>query len=364
MNLNQSGTPNETVRLTQFSKGSGCGCKMAPNALKSVLSGSFSPQTNAHVEASQSLLVGHSESDDAAVVDLGNGTGLVCTTDFFGPLVDDAYQFGRIAATNALSDVYAMGGKPVVALAVLGWPVDLLPTSLAAEVLRGGRDACTEAGIALGGGHSVDNPEPLFGLAVTGLVDLKNLKRNGGARPGDALYLTKPLGTGMVASAIKKGIATPDDLEWLLHTAQASNRFGAVLGSFPGVHALTDVTGFGLGGHLLEMLHASDEVRATLDWSALPTLPSDRFEALAAAFCMPQNTTRNFTAHAADFPTLSGPELMLLFDPQTSGGLLAAVAPDAEAAVAQAARDANQMWVKIGNVYAASPEHKRVEILR
>jgi len=246
----------------------------------------------------------------------------------------------------------------------LGWPVDVLPTSLAAEVLRGGRDVCTEAGIALGGGHSVDNPEPLFGLAVSGLVDLKNLKRNGGALPGDSLYLTKPLGTGMVASAIKKGLATPEDLQWLLHTAQISNQFGAVLGTFPGVHALTDVTGFGLGGHLLEMLNASEGNRAELDWSSLPTLPAERLTALAAAFCMPQNTTRNFTANAADFPSLSGPELMLLFDPQTSGGLLAAVSPESEDAVAQAARNANQLWVKIGTVLAASQEQKRVEILR
>jgi selenide,water dikinase len=355
---------SESIRLTQYSKGSGCGCKMAPTALKSVLGASFSNNTEEMKRASQSLLVGHGEADDAAVVDLGNGTGLVCTTDFFGPLVDDAYQFGRIAATNALSDVYAMGGKPLVALAVLGWPVDVLPTSLAAEVLRGGRDVCTEAGIALGGGHSVDNPEPLFGLAVTGLVDLKNLKRNGGAMPGDSLYLTKPLGTGMVASAIKKGLATPEDLQWLLHTAQISNQFGAVLGTFPGVHALTDVTGFGLGGHLLEMLNASEGNRAELDWSSLPTLPAERLTALAAAFCMPQNTTRNFTANAADFPSLSGPELMLLFDPQTSGGLLAAVSPESEDAVAQAARNANQLWVKIGTVLAASQEQKRVEILR
>lgn len=323
---------------------------MAPATLHQVLQGSFSEQSDAFRAVSSSLLVGHEHADDAAVVDLGNGTGLVFTTDFFGPLVDDPYDFGRIAATNALSDVYAMGGKPLVALAILGWPVDLLPADVAAEVVRGGRDVCLEAGIALGGGHSVDNPEPLFGLAVTGLVPLAHLKRNGGAKPGDALYLTKPLGTGMVASAMKKGLATDEDREWLLKTTLESNRFGMELGKVSGVHALTDVTGFGLGGHLVELLKASEGVGATLDWKALPLLPEDRLDAFAASFCIPQNTTRNFSAHTAHFEGLSGKELMVLFDPQTSGGLLAAVAPDAEAELKALAHASGQRWVKIGHV--------------
>lgn len=354
---------NEIPRLTQFSKGSGCGCKMAPTSLQNVLSGSFSTDRSAVARASKNLIVGHETADDAAVMDLGNGTGLVCTTDFFGPIVDDPYDFGRIAATNALSDVYAMGGTPVIALAVLGWPVDVLPTSWAAEVVRGGRDVCAEAGIPLGGGHSVDNPEPLFGLAVTGTVPLKNLKRNGGAQPGDSLYLTKPLGIGMAASALKKGLASPEDLQWLTQTALQSNRFGALLGTFPGVHALTDVTGFGLGGHLLEMLEASGTSSAVLHRSFLPTAPHERLEAWTAQFCVPQNTTRNFSAHSALCAPLSGPDLLILFDPQTSGGLLASVAPECEAELADLAHKENQLWVKIGSVHGELQDGKRLVLL-
>ncbi|MFM7774457.1 MAG: selenide, water dikinase SelD, partial [Candidatus Kapaibacterium sp.] len=228
------------IRLTQYSHGAGCGCKLSPAVLDRIL------HTNEAGPDFPRLLVGNSTRDDAAVYDLGNGQGLISTTDFFMPIVDDPYDFGRIASANAISDVYAMGGKPVMAIAILGWTVDKLPAEIAAEVIRGSRAVCAEAGIPLAGGHSIDSPEPIFGLSVNGTVEEAHLKRNNTAQAGDVLYLTKPLGLGIVAAAAKRGLATEEEVRGMVDVMTRLNRVGAELGRLPGVHAMTDVTGFGL----------------------------------------------------------------------------------------------------------------------
>ena len=350
------------IELTKYSKGSGCGCKIAPEPLEKILSQSVShPKDPAWAQLNRMLAVGHGTNDDAAVMDLGNGQGLISTVDFFTPIVDDPYDFGRIAATNALSDVYSMGGKPIMALALLGWPLDKLSVEAAAEVVRGGRDVCKEVGIPLAGGHSVDVPEPLFGLSVNGLIPMDRIKKNQGAQAGDALYLTKPLGVGMVASGLKKGIATPEDQAWALETMLQKNSFGTFLGTQTGVHALTDVTGFGLVGHLWEMLDSS-HVSATLYWEAIPALAVDRFTALVQAFCMPEGTTKNFQAYKSRISTLTGPQLMLLCDPQTSGGLLASVHPSFEAICAEEAKKQGTLWVKVGEIRPNTEDQCRIEL--
>ncbi len=262
--------------LTSFNPGSGCGCKIAPNALREVIGASgFNPD-----QSWPTLLFGHEANEDAAVMDLGNGDVLVHTTDFFTPIVDDAFEFGQIAAANAISDVYAMGATPDMALAILCWPLDKLPAAMAGQVLAGARDTCTKAGIPLAGGHSIDVPQPIFGLAVTGRCRRDALKTNGGAQPGDLLYLTKPLGIGIVATAMKKGLATEADHAWGLKTMCALNAVGAKLPE--GVHAMTDVTGFGLAGHLHEILSASG-TSAELDYASIPTYDKVRMADLYAS---------------------------------------------------------------------------------
>lgn len=230
------------VRLTEYSHGAGCGCKISPAVLDVILDSPLAP------EVYSALLVGNSSRDDAAVYDLGNGTAVISTTDFFMPIVDDPFTFGRIAATNAISDIYAMGGKPLMAIAIFGWPLDKLAPEIGRQVIEGGRQACQDAGIPLAGGHSIDAPEPIFGLAVTGLVQVKHLKQNSTAQAGDQLYLTKPLGIGILSTAQKRKILLPEHSELAIATMCQLNDLGAVLGTLPSVHALTDVTGFGLGG--------------------------------------------------------------------------------------------------------------------
>ncbi len=308
----------EPIRLTQLSHGAGCGCKIAPAVLDRIL---------AQVQpglADARLWVGNAERDDAAVMDLGDGTGIISTTDFFMPIVDDPVAFGRIAAVNAISDVYAMGGEPLLAIAILGWPVDKVPVEVAGQVVEGGRRACTEAGIPLAGGHSIDSPEPIFGLAVTGRVRLEHLKKNGGARPGDLLYLTKPLGVGILTTAEKRGKLAPEHAHLAKESMLRLNRFGAALGPRPEVHALTDVTGFGLMGHLSEMCLASG-TRALVSLADVPRLPSvDHYLALG---CVPGGTGRNFRSYGERISPLPDAARDLLCDPQTSGGLLIAVDP-------------------------------------
>ncbi|MBI3258376.1 MAG: selenide, water dikinase SelD, partial [Ignavibacteriae bacterium] len=231
------------VRLTQYSHGAGCGCKISPQILDKIL------HSNETFPNNERLLVGNNSRDDAAVYDLGNGTALISTTDFFMPIVDDPYEFGRIASANAISDVYAMGGKPVMAIAILGWTIDKLPPEVAQRVIEGSRFVCAEAGIPLAGGHSIDSPEPIFGLAVNGLVNIKNLKQNNTAKEGNLLFLTKPLGVGILTTAEKRGILRESEYGLAAKQMMKLNTIGELLGGITGVTALTDVTGFGLLGH-------------------------------------------------------------------------------------------------------------------
>ena len=308
----------ETIRLTQFSHGSGCGCKIAPAVLEDIL------RKSGQAGHFPGLLVGYESKDDAAVFRLDNGTCLISTTDFFTPIVDDAYTFGRAAAANALSDVYAMGGRPVMALAILGWPVDKLPADVAARVIEGGRLVCSEQGIPLAGGHSIDSPEPFFGLAVTGVVLESGILRNDTAREGDVLLLTKPLGTGILAAAMKRGKLQPEHEAAFLDNLVSVNAIGAALPQVAGVHAVTDITGFGLLGHLAEMTEGSG-LSAEIDCSALPLLPGA--EAYAAQFIFPDNTYRNWNAVEKKVSGITGPAFITLCDPQTNGGLLIAADP-------------------------------------
>jgi selenide,water dikinase len=309
-------------RLTGLSHGSGCGCKIAPSRLKAIL-GSATPAPH------EKLLVGNQSNDDAAVYQLNETEALISTTDFFMPIVDDPFDFGRIAAANALSDVYAMGGHPLLALAILGWPIDKLSEKTAGAVMDGGRAICVEAGIPLAGGHSIDNLEPLFGLAVSGSVIIENLKRNDTAREGDLLYLTKPLGTGIIATAIKRGLATDNEVTAVVDTMTQLNVIGMELAKVPGVSALTDVTGFGLMGHLLEMCEGA-ELSAELWFDAIPTLPMHMLKPYIDGFVLPDNTFRNYNSFTGKIAPLSGSQLPILCDPQTSGGLLVAVNTSAQ----------------------------------
>ncbi|WP_416047504.1 selenide, water dikinase SelD [Cupriavidus basilensis] len=323
----------DPIRLTQYSHGAGCGCKISPQVLDVILAGSG----NQHLDPR--LWVGNASRDDAAVYALDGleeGRGVVSTTDFFMPIVDDPFDFGRIAATNAISDIYAMGGDPLLAIAILGWPVKLLPPEVAREVVAGGRRACEEAGIPLAGGHSIDAPEPIFGLAVTGVVDRAYLKRNDTATAGCRLYLTKPLGIGVLTTAEKQGKLRAEDIHLARDWMCVLNRPGSRFGKLAGVRAMTDVTGFGLLGHLVEMADGS-RLTARLDHAAVPLLP----EVLryVEAGCVPGGTQRNFDSYGARIGAgidnqggaLSEVQRALLCDPQTSGGLLVAVEPTGEA---------------------------------
>ena len=323
---------DDPVRLTQYCRSAGCGCKIGPSILEEILS--FAG-TVAH---SDRLLVGNDSRDDAAVFDLGNGQAIVSTTDFFMPIVDDPFDFGQIASVNAISDVYAMGGKPLMAIAVLGWPLDKLPPEVAGRVLEGGRAACACAGIPLAGGHSIDSPEPIFGLAVTGQVAVENLKRNDRAVPGCELFLTKPLGVGLVATAQKRGLADQADFERAVKQMIKLNSLGALLGSQSGVKAMTDVSGFGLLGHLTEMCEGSG-VSATLDSARVPRLENiDRY---IDEGCTSGGTDRNFDSYGSKMGPLTKPQKALLCDPQTSGGLLVAVAPDGLTAFEEVSAELN-----------------------
>jgi selenide,water dikinase len=316
------------VRLTQFSSGAGCGCKIAPNVLDAILAG-----TGEATLSDARLLIGNELRDDAAAWLLDDGeTLLLATTDFFMPIVDDPFDFGRIAAANAISDIYAMGGRPVLALAVLGWPIDQLPPEVAGEVIRGARTVCAEASITLAGGHSIDSPEPIFGLAVNGLVKRRNLKANQGARPGDLLILTKPLGIGILATAEKNGQLRPEDVGIATASMTRLNAIGARFSLLDSVHAMTDVTGFGLLGHLLEMCRAS-MVSAEINFAAVPQL-SDLASYLAAGMA-PGGTRRNWASYGTAIDCPDAIRRAILSDPQTSGGLLIACDPAAFAEVAE-----------------------------
>jgi selenide,water dikinase len=313
----------DTVKLTHFSHGAGCGCKIAPAVLDKIL------QSNAPHTTYGQLIVGNSSKDDAAVYDLGNGTALISTTDFFTPIVDDAFSFGKIAGANAISDVYAMGGKPILAIAILGWPVDKLSTELAQQVLEGARHICAEAGIPLAGGHSIDTPEPVFGLAVNGLINIENLKQNNTAKNGDVLFLTKPIGVGILSTAQKRDVLKEEHLNLFLSQLSTLNKAGEALGKIKGVHAMTDVTGFGLLGHLIEMAEGSG-LSTELIYNNIPILAAAK-EYLPQRI-VPDATYRNWNAYSNKVGFAPGVNVMEAFtvlpDPQTNGGLLIAVAPD------------------------------------
>ena len=344
-----------SLRLTQYSHGAGCGCKIAPSVLAKML------QTHTAAPDDDRLLVGNSARDDAAVYDLGDGRALISTTDFFMPIVDDPHTFGRIAAANAISDVYAMGGTPSVAIAILGWPVDALPAEAAGDVIGGGRAQCAEASIALAGGHSIDSPEPIFGLAVTGLVEHQHLKRNDTAQAGDVLFLTKPLGVGILSTAEKQGVLQPEDQNRAARSMMQLNRIGETLGQMDGVHAMTDVTGFGLLGHLLEMAEGS-RVRASLDSETVPLL-TDLAPYLDAG-AVPGGTHRNWDSYGDHVGPLSDTQRLIFCDPQTSGGLLVAVDPDAASDVQARLREAglDDCITPVGHLEAPAEGSPRITV--
>jgi len=309
-----------SIKLTAFSHGAGCGCKLSPAVLSEILSGEKQ-------QVFQNLLVGNSDRDDAAVYDLDGTTAIISTTDFFMPIVDDPADFGGIAAVNAISDIYAMGGTPVMAIAILGWPIDKISTDVARQVLDGAKAICTQAGIPLAGGHSIDAPEPIFGLAVTGSAPVEVIKRNGDGQEGDLLYLTKPVGVGLITTAQKKGIARPEDLELAIKSMLTLNKLGAVLAYRPEVHAMTDVTGFGLAGHLIEMAESSG-LSAIIDHTKIPILPcTNHYLGLGTS---PGGTSRNWQSYSEKVNCPANFDFRIIADPQTSGGLLVSIAADAK----------------------------------
>lgn len=310
----------DEIKLTQFSKAAGCGCKVSPEILREIL-------TDCSAAPFDNLLVGNDVADDAAVLDIGGGRGLISTTDFFMPIVDNPFDFGRVSAANAISDVYAMGGKPVLALAILGWPVEKLPAKLATEVIKGAQEICQQAGIPLAGGHSINSTEPIFGLSVNGLIRKEDLKRNNTVRTGDKLYLTKALGTGILATALKRGELSESDYSSLVMSMTTLNKAGELYGSLPYIHAMTDITGFGLAGHLLEMV-SNNLFSAKIYMNQLPVLPG--VTNYLKRFIFPDNTTRNYNAVKDFVKGWKDTDFLLLCDPQTSGGLLVAVANESE----------------------------------
>lgn len=306
----------EKIKLTQYSHGAGCGCKIPPSVLDKII---HSDLQKIHFP---SLLVGNESKDDAAVYDIGDGTCIVSTTDFFMPIVDDPYTFGSIASVNAISDVYAMGGVPFMAIAILGWPINKIPAEIAKAVLEGSRKVCLEAGIPLAGGHSIDCPEPVFGLAVTGKLKRENLKRNDTANVGSMLYLTKPLGIGIITTAQKKGIVKVEHLQKAVDAMLTLNSLGSELGKLPYVNAMTDVTGFGLLGHLCEVCEGSG-LSAEIELSKIPIF--DFLDQYIQQKSMPGGTLRNWDSYGSKVSAITENQKAVLADPQTSGGLLVSV---------------------------------------
>ncbi len=331
---------NLPTRLTEWSEGSGCGCKIAPAILDQILSssGSFS-------QIDPKLLVGNSGKDDAAVYQVSEDIAIINTVDFFTPIVDDPYDFGRIAAANAISDVYAMGGKPVFANAILSWPVEKLAPELAAKVMEGAKSICKTAGIELAGGHSIAAKDPIFGLSVNGIVHPRKIKTNKDAKAGDIIYLTKPLGIGVLATALKRQKIQDKDYLNLLDTACRLNSIGEIIGNHEEVHAMTDVTGFGLLGHLTEMCEAA-EVSAEIILHKLPLI--DGIQEYINQFIFPDNTYRNWNAYSAKTKGVVGMDLVKLCDPQTSGGLMLAVDPENQKWFEDAMKQQNQVIWEIG----------------
>ncbi|MBL8521257.1 MAG: selenide, water dikinase SelD [Betaproteobacteria bacterium] len=343
--------PKVTIpRLTSLSHGGGCGCKIAPAVLQQIISKSGNPLLP------KELLVGIETSDDAAVYQVNETQAIVATTDFFMPIVDDPFDFGRIAATNAISDVYAMGGTPLFALALVGMPVNTLPLETIRRILDGGESVCKEAGIPIAGGHTIDSVEPIYGLVAIGIVDPRYLKRNAGAQPGDKLVLGKPLGVGVLSAALKKERLDSAGYAAMMASTTQLNTPGIKLGRMPAVHALTDVTGFGLAGHLLEICHGSN-AGARIDFAKLPIIQGAR--ELAAQGFVTGASGRNWAGygnHVALAARLGDVERNLLTDPQTSGGLLVACDPVAVSDILEVFRSAGfDQAAEIGEITSALP---------
>ena len=336
---------DESIKMTSYSHGAGCGCKISPKVLTTILKSS-----SIQIDDPR-LLVGNNTRDDAAVYDMGNGTAIISTTDFFLPIVDDPFTFGRIAATNAISDVYAMGGKPLMAIAILGWPIDKIAPEVAAQVMEGGRKACFDANIILAGGHSIDNPEPIFGLAVTGSVVISNLKRNDTAQPGSILYLTKPLGIGILATAQKKGILEEDHIDIAANSMVILNDVGSELSEIEAVTALTDITGFGLMGHLLEVCEGSN-VSANINYNKVPIFKE--IHSYLDKKCIPGGTQRNWDSYGHKLNIENERRRHILCDPQTSGGLLIAVKKEAAQKVESILRSKGLHAEPIGEIIERS----------
>jgi selenide,water dikinase len=321
----------QPIRLTQFSHGGGCGCKISPTVLREILADT--PFASHMAAAYPDLLVGIEHGDDAAVYRLNDEQAIVATTDFFMPIVDDPYEFGRIAATNALSDVYAMGGRPLFALAIVGMPIGKLPNDVIRQILAGGEAVCKQAGIPIAGGHSIDAPEPIYGLVGIGVVDPRRVKKNSGGQAGDVLILGKPLGVGIYSAALKKEVLSADQYAAMIAATTQLNTAGTDLAGIAGVHALTDITGFGLAGHLLEITRAS-KLAARVEFARLPLLPG--VAALAQSGHITGASQRNWASYGAEvnlFEGIADWQQALLSDPQTSGGLLVSCAPESRQAV-------------------------------
>ena len=320
-------TTNLEPRLTSLSHGGGCGCKIAPGVLSEILKNV--PQ----LPFPKELLIGIETSDDAAVYQINDSQAIVATTDFFMPIVDDPFDFGKIAATNAISDIYAMGGTPLFALALVGMPIKVLSNQTIARILEGGAEACRSAGIPIAGGHTIDSVEPIYGLVAIGIVDPKRVKSNASAQAGDVLILGKPIGVGILSAALKKDVLGPDGYKEMIANTTKLNSAGPDLAKLSGVHALTDVTGFGLAGHMLELARGS-HCTAHIDWSQVPLLSN--VEQFAEDGIVTGASGRNWESYGHDIATptnFSAAQLALLTDPQTSGGLLVSCSPDSVKAV-------------------------------
>ncbi|MEO8760793.1 MAG: selenide, water dikinase SelD [Bacteroidia bacterium] len=339
----------EEIKLTKYSHGAGCGCKIAPAVLENIL------KSNIQTVSTKNLLVGNTTKDDAAVYDIGNGQALISTVDFFMPIVDDAFDFGRIAAANAISDVYAMGGKPILATAILGWPVDKLPVELAQRVLDGARTICNEAGIPLAGGHSIDTLEPMFGLSVNGLVDIKNLKQNSTAQEGDLIYITKKIGVGILATALKRETLKEEHKQTFINQLTQLNKLGEVLGDLPYVTAMTDITGFGLLGHLIEMAEGAN-LSAEIDYNQVPLI--DGLQEYIAKMMIPDNAYRNWNSFEKKVKNIGAESFFTLCDPQTNGGLLITISAKNQTAFETFLIENNlsEFAKPIGKMMAKQPE--------
>ncbi|MHB1052463.1 MAG: selenide, water dikinase SelD [Thiobacillus sp.] len=341
------------IRLTQFSHGGGCGCKISPSVLREILSDT--PFVSNLAEAYPNLMVGIEHGDDAAVYRLNDEQAIVATTDFFMPIVDDPFEFGRIAATNALSDVYAMGGRPLFALAIVGMPIGKLPNDIIRKILAGGESVCKQAGIPIAGGHSIDAPEPIYGLVGIGVVDPRKVKTNSGGQPGDILILGKPLGVGIFSAALKKDALSDEQYRAMIAATTQLNTPGVDLSDTAGVHALTDITGFGLLGHLLEISRAS-KLAARVELSRLPLLPGA--SELAQAGHITGASLRNWESYGAEVELGAGIadwQRALLTDPQTSGGLLVSCTPESrDAVLAIFSKHGFAAAAEIGQLHAGS----------